>query len=138
MAARIVSENRKARFDIAIEQTFEAGLSLTGDEIKAIRAGRAQLTGAYVKPWNGSMVLHGLHLSTAKQPDRTRSLLLSKKEIAEIDMLLRRKGVAAVALDIHFRGSWAKVSIGVGPGRKAQDKRALIKERDLEREARRG
>lgn len=138
MATRVVAENRKARFDVAVAQTYEAGLSLTGDEIKAIRAGRAQLTGAYVKLWNGSMVLHGLHLATAKQPDRTRNLLLKAKEVLEIEEALRSKGVAAVALDVHFKGSWAKVLIGVGPGRKAHDKRALLRERDLDREERRG
>lgn len=138
MATRIVAENRKARFDIAVDQTYEAGLSLTGDEIKSIRAGRAQLTGAYVKFWNGALVLHGLHLAAAKQPDRTRALLLKQKEITEIETALRSKGVAAVALDVHFKGSWAKVLLGVGPGRKAHDKRVLLRERDLEREERRG
>jgi SsrA-binding protein len=136
-----VAENRKARFDIAVEDTFEAGIILTGDEIKAIRADRVQLTGAYVKLLQGKNllprpVLIGMHLATAKDPQRVRDLLLKAKELRQISEALKQKGKAAVPLDVHFRHGWAKVTIGIGSGRKKYDKRALLKERDLDRQQR--
>jgi SsrA-binding protein len=128
-----VADNRKASFDVQIEQTYEAGLSLTGDEIKSIRAKRAQLSGSYVKFLSGKPVVIGLHLSLAKEPERVRNMLLHKKEISEIDQLLSAKGKVAVPLDLYLKGGWAKISVGVGVGRKRFDKRELIKRRDLDR-----
>jgi len=134
MKKTVVAENRKAGFDVQVEQTFEAGLALTGDEIKSIRAKRAQLSGGYVKFLSGQPVIIGLHLSLAKEPERVRHLLLHKKEVAEIDQLLATKGKVAVALDLHLSHGWAKLLVGVGSGRKQRDKRDLLKRRDLDRE----
>jgi SsrA-binding protein len=131
------AENRKARFDVAVERVIEAGLVLTGDEIKSIRAGRVQLTGAYIKLLSGRPVVIGMHLSVAHDPERTRALLLSRRELAELAQELDQAGKTAVALDVHVRRGWAKLSIGVGTGRKRYDKRQLLKERDIEREERR-
>lgn len=129
-----VARNRKAGFDVAIQDTWEAGLMLTGDEIKSIRAGRVQLIGGYVRILNEGPVVLGIHLSLAKNPDRVRKLLLSKKEIEKLDSALRVKGKIAVPLDIHYKHGWAKLTIGIGVGRKAHDKRELLKKRDLDRQ----
>lgn len=133
MKKTVIAENRKASFDVRVEQTFEAGISLSGDEIKSIRAKRAQLTGGYVKFLSGRPVVIGLHLSLAKDPERTRFLLLKKKEIDEIDQALQTKGKVAVVLDLYLRGGWAKLTLGLGSGRRQFDKRELIKHRDLDR-----
>jgi SsrA-binding protein len=136
--SKAIAENKRGRFDIAIEQTLEAGLVLTGDEIKSIRAHRAQLTGAYVKLLQGERnlpkaVLIGMHLSLAKEPERTRPILLSAKEIRLLAEELGQKGTTAVPLDVHLKRGWAKLTIGIGKGRKKYDKRELLKERDIER-----
>jgi len=134
--------NRKASFDIQVEQTFEAGLVLEGAEIKAIRANRVQLSGAYVKLLHGSggklpeVVAIGMHLAETRDPERTRHLLLHQKEVEEIDTLLSSKGRTAVPLKLYLKGGWAKLLIGVGRGRRAYDKRELLKDRDMERDQR--
>ncbi len=133
------AENRKARFDVAVQESYEAGLSLTGPEVKQIRAGRAVLNGAYVKYLLQGAIrrpfLVGLHIPEVAEPDRSRLLLLSRKELAELTTLQEAKGATVVPLDIHTTRGWVKVRIGVGKGRKGADKRALLRERDLTREA---
>ncbi|MEZ0287096.1 MAG: SsrA-binding protein SmpB [Candidatus Paceibacterota bacterium] len=136
-----VAENRRGTFDIAIEQTLEAGIVLTGDEIKSIRANRVQLTGAYVRLMQGrgqlpKPVVIGVHLSLSKDPERTRALLLNAKELRMLVDEIGQKGKTAVPLDIHFRRGWAKLTIGIGKGRKRYDKRELLKTRDLDRQER--
>jgi len=133
MKRSVVADNRKASFDVQVEETFEAGLVLTGDEIKSIRAKRVQLTGGYVKFLSGRPVLIGMHLSLAKEPERVRNLLLHKKEVKDIDGMLATKGKVAVPLNVYLSHGWAKLSIGVGAGRKRYDKRELLKQRDLNR-----
>lgn len=139
----VLAVNRKARFDVAVEKTYEAGLRLTGDEIKSIRAKRLAMTGSYVKIMKGKqgqglpqVVLVGLHLSAAKDPERSRALLLHAREVREIESLLAAKGKAAVPLSLFLKRGWAKVEVGVGSGRKQYDKRELIKRRDLDRQQR--
>jgi len=132
-----VARNRKAGFDVAVEQRLEAGLILTSDEIKSIRAGRIQLTGGYVRLLTDGPAVLGIHLSLAKNPDRVRKVLLNAKEIKELQTLLREKGKIAVPLDIHFSHGWAKLTVGIGSGRKQHDKRELLKSRDIERQIRR-
>lgn len=127
-------ENRKASFDVAVEQTYEAGLVLTGEEIKSIRAERAQLTGSYLKLHNGNLQVIGLQLSTAPDPQRLKKLLLNQAEIEQIKAAFI-KGKIAVPLKLYLKRGWAKLLIGVGTPRKKYDKRALLKQRDLQREA---
>lgn len=131
-------ENRRARFEVAIEETLEAGLALTSDEIKSIRADRVQLTGGYVKLLGAAdlpePVVVGLHLSAAVQPERTRKLLLHAREIRHLQEELNTKGKTAVPLRIYFKRGWAKVEIGIGRGRKQHDKRRLLRERDIARD----
>ncbi len=140
-----LANNRKATFDVAVDKTFEAGIVLTGDEIKSVRAKRLTMTGSYVKLLQSragkrglpEAVLIGLHLAQAKDPERSRRLLLHKDEIVELQVALAQKGNVAVPLELHIKRGWAKVSIGVGTGRKQHDKRQLLRERDLDREQRR-
>ena len=138
MAGSRVAQNKKAGFDVEITQKFEAGIVLTGDEIKSIRSGRAQLAGGYVKLLKASTspkpVLIGLHLSKAAEPERVRTLLLHKKQIRELHELLSTKGRTAVALSVYLSHGWAKVTIGVGTGRKNHDKRAVLRKRDMDRQ----
>ncbi len=131
-------KNRRATFDVAVEKTFEAGLILTGDEIKSIRSMRAQLNGAYVKMLGAKMVIVGMHLSEAGAPERSRPLLLHAKEIEEIEKAITQAGKTAVPLRLYLKRGWAKLEVGLGAGRKAHDKRNLIKERDLDRIERKG
>lgn len=136
-----VGVNRKARFDVQVERTFEAGLQLTGDEIKSVRAGRLQLNGGYVRIMGGGkgalprLVLVGSHLSAAHEPERTRTLLLHAAEIRDIQEMVENRGWTAVPLDLHLKRGWAKLLVGVGRGRKQHDKRQLLRERDIAREA---
>lgn len=140
-----VAANRRAGFEVAVEHTYEAGIVLRGDEIKSVRADRVQLTGAYVKLMYGSkqgrrrlpqVALIGMHLALAADPQRTRLLMLHSKEVKELEDLLGTKGKTAVPLGLHFSHGWLKVKIGVGAGRKAYNKRELLKERDVERQQR--
>jgi SsrA-binding protein len=135
------AENRRARFDVAVEETLEAGISLTGDEIKSIRSERVQLTGAYVKLLYGKnpqalpqVVVIGLHLGLAGEPERIRSLLLHAKEVRFLQEQLSVKGKTAVPLDLHMKRGWAKLTVGIGTGRKKGDKRNLLRERAVLRD----
>ena len=138
MGRKEVAHNKKAGFDIAVTDHFEAGLVLTGDEIKSIREGRAQITGGYIKLLRGSgsviPVVLGIHLSKAAEPERSRTLLLHKRELRQLEELLSVKGRTAVALRLYLERGWAKVTIGVGTGRKQRDKREVLKQRDLDRQ----
>ena len=133
---KVRAENRKANFDVAVEERIEAGLVLSGDEIKSIRADRIQLTGSFIRLVNGQVKVVGMHLSLAAEPERTRSILLHASEIETLRKALQIKGKVAVPLDVHFHKGWAKLTIGIGSGRKNRDKRQLLKERDQEREQR--
>lgn len=135
--------NRKAGFDIEVQEKYEVGIVLTGSEIKSIRAGRAQLSGSYMKLMRGrggklpEAVIIGLHLSLADDPERTKRLLLHAREIQKISMDLEAKGKVAVPLALYLKHGWAKLTIGVGAGRKQYDKRKLLKSRDEKRDERR-
>ncbi|MEO8739487.1 MAG: SsrA-binding protein SmpB [Casimicrobiaceae bacterium] len=137
--------NRKAYHDYFVEEKFEAGLALEGWEVKAIRAGRAQLKEAYVLMKNGEIVLFGAHImplptaSTHIRPDptRTRKLLMHRIEINRLVGKVDRAGYTLVPLDLHFKGGRIKLEIGLAKGKKQYDKRATEKERDWNRERQR-
>ncbi len=137
--------NRKAYHDYFVEEKFEAGLALEGWEVKAIRAGRAQLKEAYVLIKSGEIVLFGAHImplptaSTHIRPDptRTRKLLMHRIEINRMVGKVERAGYTLVPLDLHFRGGRIKLEIGLAKGKKQYDKRATEKERDWNRERQR-
>lgn len=134
--------NRKARFDYEILDTFEAGIALTGEEIKAIRDGQMTLTGSYVVAKRSGLVLfaatiHRYKHSSTKEydPKRDRALLLHAREIAKIKAALQTKGLAIVPLEGYFSHNLFKIKIGIGRGKKEYDKRETIKRRELDREA---
>ena len=140
-----IIENRKAFHDYFIEERFEAGLVLEGWEVKAIRAGRAQIKEAYVILRGGEVFLIGCHISplptasTHIQPDpvRTRKLLLNAAEISKLIGKVERAGYALVPLDLHFTKGRVKIAIGLAHGKKQHDKRDTEKKRDWEREKQR-
>jgi len=137
--------NRKAYHDYFVEEKFEAGLALEGWEVKAIRAGRAQLKEAYVLMKNREIVLFGAHImplptaSTHVRPDptRTRKLLMHRIEINRLVGKVARAGYTLVPLDLHFKGGRVKLEIGLAKGKKQYDKREAEKQRDWNRERQR-
>lgn len=137
-----VAVNKKARHDYFVEETFEAGLALEGWEVKSLRAGRAQLTEAYVHLRDGEAWLLGAHItplptaSTHIDPDptRTRKLLLHRRELDRLIGAVERKGYTLVPLDLHWSRGRAKLSIGLAKGKKQHDKRATEKDRDWQRQ----
>lgn len=140
-----VIENRRARYDYFIEETLEVGLKLVGTEVKSIRAGRASLKEGYVRVQADnppSLWLHSVHIGeydhAAKafqhNPTRTRLLLASKREIADLAKKTEVRGVTLVPLKLYFKGPYAKLQVGVARGKKQQDKRQTIKERDAKRD----
>ena len=140
-----IVDNKKAYHDYFVEEKFEAGLALEGWEVKAIRAGRAQLKEAYVIVKNGEIVLLGAHvtpLPTASthvraDPTRTRKLLLHRAEINRLIGKVERAGYTLTPLDLHFIKGRIKLEIGLARGKKQYDKRATIKEREWKREQQR-
>lgn len=141
-ADRQIALNRRARFDFFIEDTYEAGLSLAGWEVKSLRAGRVQITESYVILKNNEAFLLGAHItpllqaSTHVSPDttRTRKLLLQRKQINQLIGKVDRAGYTVVPLDLHWTRGRAKLTIGLAKGKKQHDKRATIKERDSNRD----
>jgi SsrA-binding protein len=138
----VVSVNRKAFHDYFIEEEYEAGIVLSGSEIKSVRAGRANLRGAYVRIDNGEAWLVDAHISPYEQsgtyfnhePTRPRKLLLHRREISRLIGKLEAKGLTLVPLDMHFNGRKVKVKIGVARGKKLYDKREATAERDAGRQ----
>jgi len=145
IAAMSIVENRKAYHDYFIEEKLEAGLALEGWEVKAIRAGRAQLKEAYVVVKGGEIVLLGAHVtplptaSTHIRPDatRTRKLLLHRTEINRLIGKVERAGYTLTPLDLHFSKGRIKLEIGLARGKKQYDKRAAVREREWNREKQR-
>ncbi len=140
-----IVENRKAYHDYFVEEKFEAGLALEGWEVKAIRAGRAQLKEAYVVVRKGEIVLLGAHVtplptaSTHIHPDptRTRKLLMHRPEINRLIGKVERAGYTLTPLNLHFTRGRIKLEIGLARGKKQYDKRATLKEREWKREQQR-
>ncbi len=138
----LVADNRKARHDYEIVETFEAGIVLTGSEIKSVRAGRVNLRGSYAKVYNDEVYLYDAHISPYEQsgiyfnhePTRPRKLLLHRREISRIDGLIRQKGMTLVPLKMYFKGRRAKLELGVARGKKSYDKREDIAKRDAQRD----
>jgi SsrA-binding protein len=141
MTEHTVALNRRARHDYAVEDTLEAGLVLTGTEIKSIRAGRANLAEAYARIERGEAWLIGAHIAPYEQgnrnnhePTRTRKLLLHRDQIAELVGKTQAKGYTLVPLRLYIRKGMAKLELGIARGKKAHDKRRTIAERDMRRE----
>jgi len=138
-----ICKNRKARHDYHIEDTFDAGIVLSGSEVKSLREGRAELRDAYAHVRNGEMWLVGARISEYAQAnrqnhelDRERKLLLRRGEIDKLEGKLKAPGLTIVPLELYFDGSWAKVQLGLARGKKTFDKRHAIAERDADRQLR--
>jgi SsrA-binding protein len=137
-----IAQNKKARFDYFIEERLEAGLALQGWEVKSMRAGKAQLTDAFVILREGEAWLLGSHiapLNTASthvtaDPKRIRKLLLNRREIDRLTGLVDRKGYTLIALELYWSKNRAKLAIGLAKGKKQHDKRDTEKDRDWERD----
>jgi len=141
MPDETIAVNRRARHDYAIEDTLEAGIVLTGTEIKSIREHRVNIAEAYVRIDHGEAWLIGAHVAEYAQgnrynhvPNRTRKLLLHRDQIAELTGLQAAKGMTLVPLRLYLRRGRAKLEVGVARGKKAHDKRRSIAERDMRRE----
>lgn len=146
MDIKVVSTNRKARFEYFITETYEAGLVLKGTEIKSIRKGQISLQEAYVRTDGEEAWLVGAHVAPYEQastsqhnPTRDRKLLLNKREIRQLWNAIRIKGMTIVPIRVYLKAGRAKLEIGLARGKKLYDKRESIKDRDIQREnARRG
>lgn len=137
----LVARNKKARHDYSVEDVYEAGMVLTGTEVKSLRAGRASLTDGFATMDDGEVWLRGVHIPeytqgtwTNHEPRRARKLLLRHEEIVRIASKVKDTGVTLVPLSLYFKDGYAKVEIAVARGRKAYDKRQAIAERDSKRE----
>jgi SsrA-binding protein len=137
-----IAQNKKARFDYFIEERLEAGLALQGWEVKSMRAGKAQLTDAFVILREGEAWLLGSHISplntasthVTADPKRIRKLLLNRREIDRLTGLVDRKGYTLIALELYWSKNRAKLAIGLAKGKKQHDKRDTEKDRDWERD----
>jgi SsrA-binding protein len=141
MSEKIVCQNRKARHEYFIEETFEAGMVLDGPEVKSLRDGRANLVDSYARVKRGEVFLFNMHISPYPfahhvdlDPKRTRKLLLTKKEIKRIVGKTEEKGYTMIPLKVYFSGGWAKILVGLARGKKKADKRQAIKEKDMKRD----
>ncbi len=141
MSIKIVCQNKKAYTDYDIEETIEAGIVLTGTEVKALREGRANIKDSYVIIKGGEAFLLNSNISPYSHgnifnhnPIRTRKLLLHKKEIQRLLGKIQQKGYSLIPLKIYFKGPYAKIEIAVAKGRKKHEKRDIIKKREAQRE----
>ena len=138
---KIVCRNKRARFDYRISDVFEAGLVLTGTEVKSLRDGRANLTDAYARVIDGEVWMYNSHIDPYTHahhgnhnPERTRKLLLHKREIKKLYGQTQERGKSLIPLSIYFKRGKAKVELGLAQGKQAYDKRQAIKQRMADRE----
>lgn len=138
---KIVAENRKARHNYFIHETYEAGIALTGTEVKSIRIGRANLQDSFARVDKGELLLYSMHISPYEQgnrfnhdPLRTRKLLMHRREINKLIGQTREKGFTLVPLKLYFKRGRVKVELGLASGKKLYDKRAATAARDAKRE----
>jgi SsrA-binding protein len=137
----LITENKKARFDYSVSETFEAGLVLTGSEVKSLRKGDVNLKDSYVAFKSGEAYLQNAHISVYKAssymnhlPERHRKLLLNKTQLMKIERAIQEKGFTCVPLRMYFLGGWAKVEVALVKGKQSADKRSAIKSREADRE----
>ena len=138
---KLIAQNKKARHDYHIDETYEAGLALVGTEVKSLRAGRASLVDAYGRIKDGEVWLEGVHIPeydqgswTNHEPRRSRKLLLHRAEIAKLIGKTKESGLTLVPLSLYFKDGKAKVEIALARGKKAYDKRQTLAARDAARE----
>lgn len=137
--SNLIAKNPVARHNYNIIDTVEAGIVLTGTEIKSIRSGRVNLKDSYASIQNGEVYIHSMHISPYehgnifnKDPLRDRKLLLNKNEIRKLVGQIKQKGYTLVPISLYFKGSFVKVELGIGTGKKLYDKREDLKKKDAE------
>ncbi len=138
---KVVTTNRKARHDYSILDTYEAGLVLTGTEVKSLRTGRASLVDSFAAVSRGELYLHGAHIPeytqgtwTNHEPRRVRKLLLKRGELDKLVGKLKESGLTLIPLSLYFSDGWAKVELGLARGKRSYDKRQDLAKRDADRE----
>ena len=138
---KVVAQNKKARHDYHIEDTYEAGMVLMGTEVKSLRAGRASLVDGFAEVHDGEVWLHGVHIPEYTQGTwtnhaarRKRKLLLNRHEIDKIESRVNERGLTLVPLSLYFKDGRAKVELGLAKGKKTWDKRHALAERQANRE----
>lgn len=141
---KLIAKNPVAYHNYTINDKLEAGIVLTGTEIKSIRAGKVNLKDTYVNIKNGEAFIYGMHVSPYehgnifnKDPLRTRKLLLNKKEINKLLGLVSQKGISLIPIKLYFKNSFVKLELGIGKGKKLYDKREDIAKKDAERKIQR-
>ena len=139
---KLIANNKKAYHDFFIEDTFEAGISLHGTEVKSLRMGKCSIKEAFVRIENGEVFVYGMHISPYekgnifnKDPLRVKKLLMHRYEINKLMGKIKEKGLTLVPLKVYFKGSLVKVEIGLARGKKLYDKREDIAKKDKRREA---
>lgn len=140
MNIKIIAKNPTAYHNYTIEDTLEAGIVLFGTEIKSIRNGKVNLKDTYANIKNGEVFIYGMHISPYehgnifnKDPLRDRKLLIHKKEINKLVGLIKQKGLSLVPIELYFKGSFVKLKLGIGKGKKLYDKREDIAKKDAQR-----
>ena len=138
---KLIAQNRKARYDFQIDDTFEAGMVLVGTEVKSLRAGRATLVDGFAEVDGGEVFLHGVHIPeytegtwTNHDPRRVRKMLRNRHEIDKIESKVKERGFTLVPLSMYFKDGRAKVEIALARGKKTYDKRHALAERQANRE----
>ena len=131
---QIITKNKKAHFEYEILEKFEAGLVLTGSEIKAIRAHRVNLAGTFCRIQNEEAFVLNMHIANTPEPERTRKLLLKKGEIKALIGKTQQKGFSLIPLSLYLKKGKAKLEIALARGKKIHDKREQIKKKDLKRQ----
>jgi SsrA-binding protein len=141
---KLIANNKKARHDYFLEETFEAGVELHGTEVKSLRQGNCSIKEAFIHIENGEVIIYGMHISPYEKgnifnrdPMRPKKLLMHKKEIMRLLGKIKEKGYTLVPVQVYFKGSRVKVEIALARGKKLYDKRADIARKDARREAER-
>ena len=142
--SKLIAKNPVARHNYTIENTIEAGIVLSGTEIKSIRAGKVNLKDSYANVRNGEIYAYGIHISPYehgnifnKDPLRDRKLLLNKREINKLIGLIKQKGYSLIPISLYFKGNFVKLELGIGKGKKLYDKRQDLAKKDAERKMQR-
>ena len=142
--SRLIAQNKKAYHDYFIEETYQAGISLAGTEVKSLRLGKCSLKESFIRIENGSAFIYNMHISPYEQgnifnkdPLRVRKLLLNRREINKIEGKMAQKGYTIVPLQVYFKGSLVKLEIALARGKKLYDKRDDIAKKDARRESER-
>ena len=139
---KLIANNKKARHDYFIEDTYEAGVVLHGTEVKSLRMGKCSIKESFIRIEKGEVIIYGMHISPYekgnifnKDPMRPKKLMLHRHEINKIEGRIGEQGMTLVPLQVYFKGSLVKVEIGLAKGKKLYDKRADIAKKDQQREA---